>query len=112
MDTSRSTEWSAQVHVFAGRPDPTWTVAEADAAALLAQWEGLASATAAAPSPPPLGYRGVTLRAGDGTTWHAYAGVVELRRLDDSVRRSDPQRDWERRLLATAPPGVLPPLDV
>jgi hypothetical protein len=90
--------------VFSGRPDPEWTVDADTADALIEVWEQLAPRGGPAAVPPPLGYRGVALRSPDGRVWSAYAGTVML---DDEVR-ADSAREFERRLLATAPPGAVP----
>lgn len=116
MDTSRSSDWTAQALVFSGRPDPLWTVDGHAVAELLAAWPSLTERPAPA-APPPLGYRGVVLRAPDGRTWSAFGGAVTARSGEDAGTvhgevRDDPGRAFERRLLATAPPGVLPPVDL
>jgi len=59
-----------------------------------------------------LGYRGVWLRSSDQHRWIAYDGVV----VDEGVTgtehmtstRRDDARVFERVVLATAPPGLLP----
>jgi hypothetical protein len=111
MATSSSTEWWAEAQVYSGRSNPTWMVPSATADSLAVQWETLAAAAPVAP-PPPLGYRGVVLHAPDDVTWEAFAAVVQ-RRADTGVEvRADPGRAWERRLLDTAPAGLLPPLQI
>lgn len=97
--------WTAGVSVFSGRPDPVWPLAPADAERLVAVWRALAPLAASPPQPPPLGYRGcVAHDGGGGRRWEAYAGAV---RCADELR-SDPPRAFERLVLASAPPGVLP----
>jgi hypothetical protein len=101
--------WFAEARVFSGRPDPGWEVPPSLAGALTSLWEAL-PADGETPSPPPLGYRGCVLRDPGGREWAAYGGVVRLS-VDGALRetRRDPGRVWERRLLASAPPGLLPP---
>src|SRR5215208_5299024 len=111
MATSRSPEWSARVLVFSGRPDPTWSVAEAVATELYALWVALSPWSGTPPTPPPLGYRGCILRAPDGREWIAFGGVVTLATPEGVEVRSDAERAFERRLLNTAPPNLLPPLE-
>jgi len=109
-------EWTAGALVFSGRPDPAWTL-DADAV------DGVRAALDALPPPEPvpaargvsrrLGYRGSFVAAPDGRRWTAFAGFVHedpaprggARRV---VRRDD-GRVLERAILATAPPGALPP---
>jgi hypothetical protein len=109
MDTSRSSDWTAHALVFSGRRDPQWTVDAGTAAELTAVWGRLARQQAPAAVPPSLGYRGVVLRAPDGRVWSAFGGTVTLEPGD---ARHDPGREFERRLLAGAPPGALPPVDL
>jgi hypothetical protein len=56
------------------------------------------------PEQPPLGHRGVWLRAPDGREWSAGGGVV----VDRRDVRTDTEHAVERAILATAPKGVLP----
>lgn len=105
MDTSRSSDWTARALVFSGRPDPLWTVDDRAVAELVAAWSALTAARGPATA-PPLGYRGVVLRAPDGRTWSAFGGTVTA----GAEVREDPGRAFERRLLDTAPPGLLPPI--
>jgi hypothetical protein len=109
MDTSRSTEWLAQALVFSGRPDPEWTVPATVAGQLLRLWAELPQG-AEGPVPPRLGYRGCLLRAPDGRTWRASGNTVTLGEGHDAQVRDDPGRRFEHLLIATAPPGTLPPL--
>jgi len=93
-----------------------WTVERHAATELVAAWPALTERPAPS-APPPLGYRGVVLRAPDGRTWSAFGGTVTTRSGEDAGPghgevRDDPGRAFERRLLATAPPGVLPPIDL
>lgn len=113
MGTSRSNEsspeWTAAAHVFSGRRDPTWVVPGETIRWLLDRWKDLESADDG-PEPPLLGYRGVTLTDPTGSVWKAYGGVVV--KISNSMgMRSDPQRSWERAVVMSAPPGLLPKID-
>lgn len=103
MDTSPSPSWRATALAFSGRPDPEWDVPEGEAAALAAAFSTLPAADPVAAA-PPLGYRGVRLDAPDGRSWTAYGGVV----ASGTDTRDDAGREWERRLLVSAPDGTLP----
>ena len=110
MDTSRSADWLAQALAFSGRQDPTWVVPGSTVHKLLDLWASLPSRPDPGPGPPPLGYRGCLLRAPDGRTWRSYGGTVTLSEANLEQVRDDADRRFERLLLATAPPGTLPPL--
>jgi hypothetical protein len=109
MGTSRSTDWVAKALVFSGRPDPTWVVPSSAAEELLRLWAGLPSSTHQRSSPPPLGYRGCLLQAPDGRTWESSGGQVTLTEGHMTQTRGDPDRRFERLLLASAPANTLPP---
>jgi len=66
-------------------------------------WEG------ALPSAPALGYRGCALRDRAGREWSTHGDVVRLTQDRSTQSRVDPERRFERRLLSSAPPGLLPP---
>jgi hypothetical protein len=110
MDTSRSPEdtWIAGALVYSGRRDPTWPVPVELGRRLELLWEGLAPWSGDPPHPPPLGYRGFTLTAPDGRVWTAFRELVTLA----SDRRRDGERQFERSLIASAPPGILPPVSL
>lgn len=109
MGTSRSADWLAWALVFSGRPDPTWVVPPGAVEELLAVWAHLTPGREQHPGPPPLGYRGCLLRAPDGRTWRSSGGSVTMQDGGLAQVRADPARRFERLLLATAPPGTLPP---
>ena len=100
--------WSARALVYSGRPDPSWRLDEAVTARLLAIWHELLPATVAPKPGGPLGYRGVLTIEPGGTTWLAADGVVTKRAPGTTEDRADPDRRFERALLASAPPGLLP----
>jgi hypothetical protein len=102
---SRSAEAGASV--YSGRPDPVWSVDDALVQRLQRLWEAApaVSDAEAGPSPPVLGYRGAFVRLPDGRTWHVFEGVVQV----GDERRADRDGEFERTVLASAPPGALPP---
>lgn len=109
MGTSRSADWTAEALLFSGRPNPRWQVDPAAAAGVLAVWERLASRSGPAAVPPPLGSRGCALRSPDGSVWRSVAGTVTLHASGRPAEaRDDRTREFERALLATAPPGIVP----
>jgi hypothetical protein len=87
--------------LYSGRPDPEWEVG----AHLAERWNDLPPLTGDPPAPPPLGYRGVTLTGPQGERYEAYGGAVVRDRRE---RRADPGRAFERAVLDSAPPGLLP----
>src|SRR5215203_1307308 len=110
MATSGSPEWTARALLFSGRPDPTWPVPKSAATEVHALWAALDPWSGAPSAAPPLGYRGCILRAPDGREWMAFGGAVTLTTPEEVDVRSDPERAFERRLLDSAPPNLLPPL--
>jgi len=100
--------WHAGARLYVGRVDPSWRVSAADARAIVAIWATLPASERVHPRGRQLGYRGCWLRGPDGTSWAAADGLVaERAAAADSVRRDD-SHAFERALLATAPPGILP----
>lgn len=109
MGTSRSGDpegWAAGASVFSGRPDPRWSVSPELGERLAGLWDGLPAWTGQRPAPPPLGYRGCRLEAPDGRGWTAFGQLVEK----EGEARRDAAQDFERALIASAPPGTLPPI--
>ena len=96
--------------VYSGRPDPNWPVDPETARRLIAMFEHLPSISRWPAPRSALGYRGVWLRSSDQHRWIAYDGVV----VDEGVTgtehttRRDDAKVFERAVLATAPPGLLP----
>ena len=111
MATSRSAKrgWTAGAYVYSGRRDPTWTVRPRLAERLLKIWDSAQRWTGARPEPPPLGYRGCFLRDPEDRQWHAFGGVITVRTGGAEETRFDREREFEKRLLSSAPQGSLPP---
>jgi len=112
MATSKSgkkaTSWIGGALIFSGRPDPTWSVAGRAARKLESLWAGLPPSVGKLPAAPALGYRGAFLRDGGGREWFTYGGTVTLTTRSAVQSRLDPARQFEKKLLATAPPAQLP----
>jgi hypothetical protein len=105
---SREPDCVATASVFSGRPDPTWRVATGVVRRLRQIWDSLPPYVGERPSPPPVGYRGFTLRCSEALEWTAYGSVVTLGSGVSSESRSDTERAFEKALAASAPPGTLP----
>jgi hypothetical protein len=102
------------LHVFSGRPDPTWIISDEDGAALEAEAASFERPTLAKPPGTlgRLGYRGFSLsRVGAGGApldLYVHEGVVDRGRHDVNV--VDEARNLEQRLLGTAvAQKILPP---
>ena len=93
--------------LFSGRPDPVWTVSQRDAASLARIWSRLLPHTGPAVRPPALGYRGCCV-SGAGGEWCVYRGVVTHTDAERQEVRRDADREFERSVLASAPPALLP----
>jgi hypothetical protein len=114
MDTSKSSSemdgWQAGVWVFSGRRDPTWSLSPEHARHLVEIWSKLNTPVGAPPAgPPPLGYRGAFVQEPQGRRWYAYGGRVAIQRETLTEARADPDREFERAVVDSAPPEVLPP---
>jgi hypothetical protein len=98
--------------VYSGRPDPTWAVDPDTARQLIAALDHLPAISRWPAQRPVLGYRGVWLRAPDQRRWLAYDGFVIHEGTTGTERMTSARRDdarvFERALLATPPPGLLP----
>jgi hypothetical protein len=112
MATSRSSNssaaWTAGVRLFSGRPDPQWELAAAAAARVEELWRRLQRFEGVPPAPPALGYRGCFACEPSGNCWDGYRGAVTLSGPEVSEMRHDGTRAFERFVLGSAPPGVLP----
>jgi hypothetical protein len=113
MATSKSdkqaTQWIGGALIFSGRPDPVWRVPDEAARDLQSLWAGLQPSVGRLPVAPALGYRGAFLRDAGGREWLGYGGIVTLKTKNAVLSRLDPARQFEKMLLATAPPAQLPP---
>jgi hypothetical protein len=98
----------AGVLVFSGRPDPTWPVNNKLIKQLEKIWNSLEPLTYKYPSPPSLGYRGSFVRNNIDCEWFAYGGVVIFKRDNRSESRLDRQSTFEKLVLSSAPPNLLP----
>jgi hypothetical protein len=98
----------ATVSVFSEWPAPEWSLSSGQAAELHRVWSRLRVLCACPASPPALGYRGISMRWSSGDEWHALRGVV-THIADGWVEwRKDEGRQFEKALLATAPPDAVP----
>jgi len=95
-----------EADLFSGRPNPAWTL-DAGEAADLADLLRLLAPGSAAPEPPALGYRGITVRGVEPalpgcTTLRAFRGAAVAECATGPRTLSDPARALERWLLETA----------
>ncbi len=102
------TQCTARAFVFSGRPDPTWFVEEKQSQRLEAIWNQLKPSAVQTPTRPRLGYRGVSMVCVSNEEYTAFDGHVK-RKVGSTVEwKKDKERLFERRLLSTAPQGILP----
>lgn len=101
--------WVGTAFLFSGRPDPVWEVPPDIVAALEKIWESLVPWAGPLPEPPALGYRGCLLRDNGHREYFAFGGAVTLRILPTDLTRKDGERKFERLLLSSSPPGIIPP---
>jgi len=105
MATSKSIEpCTATVAIYSGRPDPCWQLTKASQQHLENIWKILSPCDEPSATAPSLGYRGCTVDCGQGGIWIAFAGVVSRA----GEHRADPNRQFERAILNSAPRGTIP----
>ena len=111
MATSKSAKgkWTAGALLYSGRRDPLWAVPARLAKQLMAIWDAAESVAGRPPDAPGLGFRGVFLRDPGNREWRAFRGFITLAAGRGTESRRDPDRKFERAVLAAAPPGLLPP---
>jgi hypothetical protein len=108
MATSKSPEkWTAGARIYSGRRDPTWEISKEVAKKLLELWDALPPSSKAEPSTSRLGYRGVFLRGQGGREWTAFDGVASLSGHGGAEVRIDTAREFEKKLLESAPKDLL-----
>lgn len=109
-----------RLSVFAGRPNPEWTIADSAGDDLVVKIDALPLTQGIAPAVvswgqfgrPRIGYSGITLTLENNRSPYSatvFDGFVDLAGSGD--HRADHSRELERRLYATAPPDVLQLLD-
>jgi hypothetical protein len=106
--SNKSGEWEASASVFSGRPDPRWNPGQAAVKSLERLWTSLPPCAVPCPAPPPLGYRGCSLRDPVGGRWFAFGGVVIRDGPKGAESRRDEDRAFERMILGSAPEGLIP----
>ena len=95
-----------EVDLFSGRPNPVWTLPEAEAAVLLQKLDALPAAPARALS-GDLGYRGLLVRVTGGPRERRLSiqqGVIRVEEDETPAFLEDDGRALERWLLQTGRP--------
>ncbi|MBM7844421.1 hypothetical protein [Herpetosiphon giganteus] len=111
-DLSAITAGSGQIAIFSGMPNPQWLL-DADAVAHIQQV--IQTATTLNPStlaePPGLGFAGMSLElrgAGEPLNVTVFNEAITIRQASTITYLSDPDRVFERWLLANARPQLEP----
>src|SRR5690242_6329970 len=113
MATSKSPEkWIAGALLYSGRRDPTWELEQEVANGLMRMWEAMPPSSKSEPSVSRLGYRGVFLRGPGNREWTAFCGIASLETPTGVEVRNDTGRKFEKALLASAPRGMLPDIEL
>jgi hypothetical protein len=101
-----------ELDIFSGRPNPEWTLTDAEATELKTMTASLPVAAASPPLFDGLGYRGIVVRDPGDPNWSLVAlrDIVWIRTLEGSEVRSDPDAGIERWLLGAAGDAVNPAL--
>ena len=97
-----------ELDIFSGRPNPTWTLPDAEATAFREKLDGLAG-TASGQVANNLGYRGFVVRTGDEVVT-VQRGLVQKVGGGTTAYAADPNRDLERWLLDSGKPSLEPEL--
>jgi hypothetical protein len=97
----------ARAFIFSGRPDPSWTVTNTLMKQLENIWNSL-EVTHEIPSAPTHGYRGCLLNDKIKRKWFVYKNIIRLSTNGFSETRLDKYSKFEKLLLSSAPPGILP----
>jgi hypothetical protein len=107
--TAKSDDVVAQatLDIFSGRPNPTWTLTEAQTRDLQSRLTRLSTKLRTAPDVPNLGYRGVRVRVETSELTVARGGVA-IESTGSVVHFVDADRQLESWLLHTAQ-GKVPP---
>lgn len=103
-----------ELDIYSGQPNPRWAL-DATQSAELARRLAALPPSAAGSLPDGLGYRGLRVAPHDpaapGERIEINAGVVQVTRVDGSVRRcADPGRTLERWLIETGRGHIDPAL--
>ena len=98
--------------LYSGRRDPTWELPQKVAKVLMKLWEAMPPSPDTQPSTSRLGYRGVFVRGPGGREWAVFGGVACLKTARGGELRTDTARKFEKTLLASAPRGLLPDLEL
>ena len=99
--------WRVVLHLYSGRPDPSWILDLGNDARIVETWESLPPFVGDAPALPRLGYRGAQVDDSGHRQWLAFQGAVTLVCRGDQVIRRDATRAMERLLVASAPLGAV-----
>ena len=104
--------WTASALIFSGRQNPTWTLDDEQIDAIHRLWDQLSYESPVESSGDArLGYSGVEV-SGSGGRFVAGNEAVTYHHDLRSIVRNDPDRRFETAVLATAPSGVLPDIDL
>lgn len=107
-------DWKAGVLLFSGLENPTWALSPPEAQSIIDIWNTLEPCeTRSTPPHPQLGYSGSFLSNSNGDIWLASRHSVAWSGPISKETRSDPERKFERAILALAPEDVpIPDLDI
>ena len=94
-----------ELDLFSGRPNPVWTLSNADTTELERRLSALPK-TSAKTLFDGLGYRGLIVRRSKEATAHVQNGVVALASHESSTYLEDSQRALERWLIATGKSAI------
>lgn len=96
------------LQIYSGRPNPVWDVPVETGIALENIWELLAPYTGVSHKHTRLGYSGCKMLVENGIEFLAFNGIVTRYQSGKVELRADQNRTFEKTILNTAPPGIIP----
>lgn len=110
MDTlSSNKQWICSAELYSGRTNPEWEIDEITAEELMNIWNTLQRSEKEAGRASKLGYKGCRVHSPGNEEWFTYEGLVTLYRKKKAVEsRLDPERKFEKKILANISGGSMP----
>jgi hypothetical protein len=96
------------LHIFSGRPNPTWTLKNHEWVFLKSVWNRLSQCSAQDINPPGLGYHGISAEHENHESFFTFQGDVSRESSEEIEWCKDPTHEFEQYLLSTRPDKIVP----